>query len=91
VGNLAFDLCNNVVMFSWAAALVEDPGMASVPELLDNALVVYQVNHQAAWAEFWTAKGGSAASEPNPSSASRSRCRRLPRRQAGLHSLTASW
>ena len=47
VGNLAFDLCNNVVMFFMGPPpLVEDPGMASVPELLDNALVVYQVNHQ---------------------------------------------
>ncbi|MGI6357023.1 MAG: leucine-rich repeat protein [Lentisphaerae bacterium] len=58
VGNLAFDLCNNVVMFFMGPPpLVEDPGMASVPELLDNALVVYQVNHQAAWAEFLDGEG----------------------------------
>jgi hypothetical protein len=51
VGNLAFDCCNNVtIFFMGTPPEVGEAGMTGVPYLLDNAWVVYQDEHQAAWA-----------------------------------------
>jgi hypothetical protein len=51
VGNQAFDCCNNVtIFFMETPPAVGEAGMTGVPHLLDNAWVVYQDEHQAAWA-----------------------------------------
>ncbi|NLF60178.1 MAG: leucine-rich repeat protein, partial [Lentisphaerae bacterium] len=74
LGSLAFDYCNNVtIFFMGTPPAVEEPGMASVLDFLDNAWVVYQEEQQAEWEEILDDEGrfhgfqaGSLAGEPIP-------------------------
>jgi hypothetical protein len=57
LGNLVFDRCDNLVMFFMGTPPFVDEGMASVPELLDNAWGVYQAEHQADWTDVLDGEG----------------------------------
>ncbi|NLF61087.1 MAG: leucine-rich repeat protein [Lentisphaerae bacterium] len=52
LGNLAFNYCDDLVIFFMGPPpAVGAEGLASDPDSLGNAMVVYQAAHQAAWAE----------------------------------------
>jgi len=74
LGSRVFDFCDKVVIFFMGPPpAVGELGLASAPENLDNALVVYQDAHQAAWAgvldgggRFHGFQTESLAGEPIP-------------------------